>query len=710
MIVSDKNGIYRIEFTKIKNSNKFRQAAICFQKNGYYTTSPRGTTAHKEYWEEERKRCVYGYTADDGDHITGYHYFYLNYCPILLQKTIGYVFKGSRKIPKKRRVRDFPRFYDHDKNYFDAIEAAEEEGKHIAVIKARGKGYSFKGGSMLCRNFFLIPSSKSYAIASEKEFLTKDGLLSKAWEFMDFIDSSTAWSKKKQKINTTMHKRASVIVTKDGVETEAGYKSEIMGVTLKNDESRARGKRAKLILWEEGGKFPNLKQAWQIARPSVEDEDGVAYGLMCLWGTGGTDQANYEGLSNIFNEPEAYNCISFENQWEDAAGKHCGFFVPHYMNMEGMDEEGLPFMDSDGNTNVDIAVKYCKSERDKVIENASDKRAIDMYIAERPFTVTEATLQISGNIFPKKELVEQLTKIRNSESIKGMKQAGYLKWGEEGKINWEPSDKNIDLIKYRLTKNDDPTGAIVIWEHPDDNPPFGVYIMGLDPYDHDKAGTNSLGSAFVYKRFQGFEKHYDTIVAEYSGRPETAEEYYENIRKLLVYYNATCLFENERKGIYPYFTNKHCDHLLADQPDFINEIIKDSKVKRRKGIHMTTQIKDWGEVKIRDWLNEEFEPGRKNLTRIYSEPLLEELIAYNEVGNFDRVIALMCALIYNEALHHVFVKKKKEENRTSLFDEPLFSTRMFENFGSKSSGSGGTLLEEMGVKTFAAGKLTEINI
>ena len=28
--------------------------------------------------------------------------------------------------------------------------------------------------------------------------------------------------------------------------------------------------------------------------------------------------------------------------------------------------------------------------------------------------------------------------------------------------------------------------------------------------------------------------------------------------------NARLLFENERKGIYPYFTNKHCDYLLAD--------------------------------------------------------------------------------------------------------------------------------------------------
>ena len=97
--------------------------------------------------------------------------------------------------------------------------------------------------------------------------------------------------------------------------------------------------------------------------------------------------------------------------------------------------------------------------------------------------------------------------------------------------------------------------------------------------DHDESFTNSLGSTFIFKRVLAGEAWQDVIVAEYSGRPDTAEEYYENVRKLLTFYNARLLFENERKGIYPYFTNKHCDYLLADQPDkVISEVFKDSKV------------------------------------------------------------------------------------------------------------------------------------
>ena len=111
------------------------------------------------------------------------------------------------------------------------------------------------------------------------------------------------------------------------------------------------------------------------------------------------------------------------------------------------------------------------------------------------------------------------------------------------------------------------------------------------------------------------------------------------------------LFENERKGIYPYFTNKHCDYLLADQPDkVITEIFKDSKVSRRKGCHMTKQIRAYGEGLILEWLMEEYEPGHLNIERVYSEPLIEELIENDGIKNVDRLIALCMVMLYREEL------------------------------------------------------------
>lgn len=88
---------------------------------------------------------------------------------------------------------------------------------------------------------------------------------------------------------------------------------------------------------------------------------------------------------------------------------------------------------------------------------------------------------------------------------------------------------------------------------------------------------------------------------------------------------------------------------------------------------MAVGIKDWGELKTRDWLSEEYEPGKKNLTKILSEPLLEELISYNRDGNFDRVIAFMLIMIYKEELHNRHVKQTKDdEHGNDLFKLPLF--------------------------------------
>lgn len=80
-----------VDFNKrILNSDKFRQAAIFFKEHGTYTLAPRGTTDYIQYWEQETDRCLNGYVAPDGDAITGYHYFYLNYSPIMKLEEVEY--------------------------------------------------------------------------------------------------------------------------------------------------------------------------------------------------------------------------------------------------------------------------------------------------------------------------------------------------------------------------------------------------------------------------------------------------------------------------------------------------------------------------------------------------------------------------------------------------------------------------------------------
>nr|UVY52069.1 MAG: Terminase [Bacteriophage sp.] len=242
---------------------------------------------------------------------------------------------------RRQRILEFPSFWDYDYYYFCAIEQAELEGKHMAVLKCRQRGYSFKGGSMLVRNYMLIPGSKNFAIASEQKFLIGDGLLTKAWQIMDFLDKHTAWAKQRL-VSTRMERTSGYKITDEfGKQTEQGYLSSITGITLKNDPERVRGTRAKLVLWEEGGKFPSLLDAWRIEQPSVETDDGKAFGLMIAFGTGGTEGASFEGLKELFYKPKSYNVLSFHNIWDEGReNTECAFFVPAYSNLESFDDDG----------------------------------------------------------------------------------------------------------------------------------------------------------------------------------------------------------------------------------------------------------------------------------------------------------------------------------------------------------------------------------
>ena len=93
---------------------------------------------------------------------------------------------------------------------------------------------------------------------------------------------------------------------------------------------------------------------------------------------------------------------------------------------------------------------------------------------------------------------------------------------------------------------------------------------------------------------------------------------------------------------------------------------------------MNKQIKQWGEGLIKEWLNDLDSTGKKNVFNILSEPLLEELLAYSDTANTDRVMALMQVMIYREQLYNVVVKEKTKENRNRvLFSGPIFTQQWY---------------------------------
>jgi hypothetical protein len=91
------------------------------------------------------------------------------------------------------------------------------------------------------------------------------------------------------------------------------------------------------------------------------------------------------------------------------------------------------------------------------------------------------------------------------------------------------------------------------------------YILGHDPVDNDSADTMSLTSTFV------LDLYTDKIVAEYTGRQDFADDNFEIVRLLCLFYNGKCLYEQNKKGIFAYFSRMNCLHLLADVPEYLKD-------------------------------------------------------------------------------------------------------------------------------------------
>jgi hypothetical protein len=655
------------------NTLEFSPAARHFMAHGYYCDAPEGTPDWEQYWDTELDRCLNGYSVG-GIKITGYHYFYLNYTQIILVNEAAEQVTGRRA--KAVKEVGFPRFWDGDYNFYWSLHIAKygitlpeydglgldvrirdlEGGLHLVVLKARGKGYSYKSGSILARHFNLGSKSRVYALADDKEYLLKDGLLTKAHDTISFLDTHTAWYQPRLR-DLDMHKTAGYKQRTPGGYVDAGKLNELIGVTMKNDPDKARGKRGDFLFFEEAGKFPGLAKAWNVALDSLS-AGAYTTGTMVAYGTGGADESNFESLQELFYQPEANLCLPFENIWDDEGFEgSCSFFVPAQQNLEG-------FMDGDGNSGIVDAVEFMENRR-SLKRKSSSSKAYDQYVAENPMTPQEAMIETSGNLFPVRDLQAQLSRVLSNNLAHKMASHGILLHTHQG-VRFEPTTDYTPIHKYPHRKDNNLTGAITIYEPPyideaTGNVPKNMYILCHDPYAHDSSSDLlSLGASFVLKRTNPYSHTFnECIVASWVGRPDTQDEYDRIMFLLAGYYNCKVGFENDRGNVIPYAKQHHLLHMLAEEFEMLYKKELASKtVNRNYGMHMTEKRSEQGELYVRDWLQtpvyKDLETGviKRVLNYIYDPALLQELIKFRQGGNFDRVKALMVGQYYLKEVYH----------------------------------------------------------
>ena len=677
----------------LEDMDYFRPTALHYKKYGCFTSLRPNANPNSEYgkWiREERNRCWNGYVREsDGEWVTGPLYFYMNYCPIIQSK----IRKGTKQAD---RIVDFPEMWEGIYWRFHYMEQARSGGlyndflggNHGAELASRGKSKSYSMASILTHNFVLGENSTaceeivSIATAYQKEYLTKDGVLNKFVSMANFCAEHTQFPRKRLK--SSLQDMVWKMGYKDlELDIEKGTQNSVLGVSSKDDESKLRGKRAAFIGIEEFGTFPRLIDLYNVMLPSVQEGDYV-FGLMYLQGTAGDNESDFAGAQEIMYNPMGYNMYALPNVYDknNQGKKYFVFFFPGYINRKGC-------YNRDGVSDVVQALIEILMNRYRVKYNSTDPNTVIKTIAEVPITPAEAIVKTGVNMFPVTDLTERLGQLDANPREYDDVYVGDLTISSSKEVEFKPtSDQPIREFPHKDNKIE---GAIEIYKLPEKDKSGRIfdnrYILGCDPYDDDESNTMSLGSVYVLDLWT------DKIVAEYTGRPLFADDFYEICRKMCLFYNGRMNYENNKKGLFAYFSKMNCLYLLTDVLDFLKDkdMVKGSSYgNKAKGTNATAAINAYARNLLRSWLlrpvpviqtidGEDQEVTVPNLYTLRSRALIKELILYNSEGNFDRISSMGMLMLLREdkmILYSGEVSKSKEEDASASYlgNDPFFKT------------------------------------
>ena len=693
-IEKDEEGKIIVDVTDphiLTDTDFFRPSALHYKQFGCYTKLKPNANPNSEFrkWlDEEKRRCWEGYVRPyDGEWVTGDMYFFLNYCPIQLIK--------KDKSGKSIRTIDFPRFWDGHYLRSHYLYQCRKEGHHAMELASRGKGKSFYAAAMLAKRFILGESKdvkekvQCVATASERKYIHgANQLLDMFQYYIDFDANNTEFPR--LRLTESTQELKWVMGYKDtDTGTNKGTQNSVMGITSKDDESKLRGSRGVLYLLEEAGSFPRLLNLYQVLRPSVEDGNSV-FGLIYGYGTAGDSDSDFSSMQELMYNPKGYNIKALNNVYdkEGQGRKEFTYFFPGYLDRADC-------YDSDGNSDVSKALLEILQDRYKVKYNSTDINAITKRVAEIPITPQEAILKVQNNLFPITEITQRLNEIDNNPSFYDDVYTGTLVLTSKGTVEFNPTTGDLPIRDFP-TKDNKVLGCLEIYEMPQQvqgKIPNERYILSLDNYENDSAQSMSLGSMFVLDLWT------DRIVAEYTGRPQFADDLNELCRKLCMFYNGKVMVENNKKNTFAYFSRMNSLHLMADTPDYLKmkQILKVQGFgNSTKGIPATQPIKNFAFGLIRDWLlkpvhitsqegGELMEKTVNNLHFIKGRALLKELMLFNPMINVDRIMSLCQLMLYREEkmiLYQGDFTKSKTPDNNYLGNDPFFANN-FKTFNDR---------------------------
>jgi hypothetical protein len=381
--------------------------------------------------------------------------------------------------------------------------------------------------------------------------------------------------------------------------------------------------------------------------------------------------------AEIFFKPDAYKMLAFDNP--EIPGSKMGRFISalmakmkfkepktlgEYLGIEHPDLDNIHILVSD-------EVKAKKEWWDPELERArksGNQKTLLKFKAFWPIVPSDSFLVLTKNDFNIEAAKRQ--KLRLIDIGKTGTPIELFHDGE--KICHRFTDK-LPISEFPVKSHETMDAPPVIWEFPiDENPPFGLYVAGVDPYRQGKAEySDSLGAVYIFKRIHDIQsdRYQNLFVASYVARPESKDKWNETARLLIKYYNAYTLCENDEMSFIEHMIKKgDAARYLAPQPQWLKEIVPNTSVRRDYGIHRSNdRIRLHLDGLLKSYLDEvvfkDEERETLGVTRIFDSMLLEEIIMFNsDEGNYDRVVAAELAIAMADHLNPQFVVSSDKQD------------------------------------------------
>jgi len=598
---------------------------------------------YRPFFNYHKELCLNG-AMMDGVYINPFLYWHLNFW-----NTEVDVIDERGRISQKYAN---PYLRDNEWVITNEIDRAQQEKKGLVILGIRRLAKSVIESSYIAWGATFDENSQNIIAglnAPDIKLITD-----KIDKGLNFLPEAWRW----QRIEDNWKNQVSL-----GIKTKSGERIPFSQILIRNldegnNEEAIAGTKPRKLIIDEIGKG-NFLRGFQAAVPGFT----TPFGWGCspiLTGTGG-DMKKFMDAKSLMFDVDNFNFLTYNNEKDDK--RVHGLFISYKYRMESKEDSTLGSFLGKPESSELHNVKMLVSNEEKAKEITTSnlerlKKAGDRiaYLKEKmyyPLEVDDIFLNEDTNIFDIEAAKRQKTRLLNHERTG----TPVILFNDGEKISHEFTDKQ-PISNFPLKNTDLKDAPIVIYEFPVEHPPYGLYVAGVDPYRQGKSAySSSLGSVYVYKRMHDItgEKYQDMFVASYCARPDKKETWEEQARLLIKYYNARTLCENDDISFIEYMKAKGDAHYLEKQPQWLMEVVPNTTVKREYGIHRSAQkVIDYLHNCLKKYMEETIyketdDAGNvvkevTGVSKIFDPVLLEEIIQYNDQGNFDRIVAAELAI------------------------------------------------------------------